>query len=383
MEHFDYIIAGGGASGLLLAYRLVQHPNLGKRSILILEKEPNKQNDRTWCYWEKGQGEWDDLLHARWDSVQFKSPAYQQTIDLKPASYKMIRSESWYDFINQALKKHPNITFKFENVVSYKESEEGVLVTTSDDDYVGRRLFNSILDWDTINQQQKYPVLQQHFLGWFVRTKAPVFDSKTATFMDFDIPQNGHTRFMYVLPISPTETLIEYTLFSKELLPKDEYKNALQAYLADKNITEYEIVDEEFGRIPMTCYPFSKHNTRRVLHIGSAGGWTKASTGFTFQNISRKTHALVAHLAADRSLKSFNKKNRFWYYDLLFLDVLATHNSRGAALFSRMFQKNKPEAIFSFLDDKSIWVQELNIMRSFPTLLFVKQLWKRLLAAVH
>ncbi|MGB0199303.1 MAG: lycopene cyclase family protein, partial [Flavobacteriaceae bacterium] len=372
MKDFDYIIAGGGASGLQLAYRMAQHPVLGKASILILEKNANKQNDRTWCFWEDGDGEWDDLLQSRWNAVQFNSPTHDQKIDLKPLSYKMIRSASWYDHIYKSLHKHPNIELKYESVMSFKEVQNGVEVTTSKSQYVGQLMFNSILDWDRLTQQQDYPVLQQHFLGWFVRTKAPVFDPETATFMDFDIPQNGHTRFMYVLPVSATEALIEYTLFSKELLPKDEYKNALHAYLADKNITEYEVVEEEFGRIPMTCYPFSQHNTRRLLHIGSAGGWTKASTGFTFQNINRKTQALVAHLAENKPLKSFNKKNRFWFYDLLFLDVLAAHNSRGAALFSRMFQKNKPEAIFSFLDDKSSWIQELNIMRSFPTWLFVK-----------
>jgi len=383
VKHFDYIIAGGGASGLQLAYRMAQHPVLGKASILILEKDANKQNDRTWCFWEDGDGEWDDLLQSRWNAVQFNSPTHDQKIDLKPLSYKMIRSASWYDHIYKTLQNHPNIQLKYESVASFKDTEDGVVVTTSESEYVGQQLFNSILDWERLTQQQKYPVLQQHFLGWFVRTKSPVFDPETATFMDFDIPQNGHTRFMYVLPVSATEALVEYTLFSKKLLPKDEYKNALHAYLADKNITDYKVVEEEFGRIPMTCYPFSQHNTHRMLHIGSAGGWTKASTGFTFQNINRKTQALVAHLAANKPLKSFNKKNRFWYYDLLFLDVLAAHNSRGAALFSRMFQKNKPEAIFRFLDDKSSWIQELNIMRSFPTWLFVKQLWKRLLRTVH
>lgn len=383
VKQFDYIIAGGGASGLQLAYRLVQHPDLSNKSILILEKDSNKKNDRTWCYWEKGHGEWDELLHAHWDSVQFKSPSHRQKIDLSPLSYKMIRSASWYDLIYKTLQNHSNCQIKHQSVEQFEETNDGVVVTTSEGQYVGEMLFNSIIDWDQITRQKKYPVLQQHFLGWFIKTQKPVFDAQTASFMDFDIPQKENTRFMYVLPTSTTEALIEYTLFSKELLTKDEYKGALKAYLDKKNIADYEIVEEEFGRIPMTCYPFAKNNSNRVLYIGSAGGWTKASTGFTFKNIDKKTKALVAHLAANKPLTAFNKKNRFWYYDLLFLDVLAAHNSKGSTLFSRMFQKNKPETIFSFLDDKSSWIQEFNIMRSFPTLLFVKQLWKRLLRSLH
>jgi lycopene beta-cyclase len=224
---------------------------------------------------------------------------------------------------------------KHQSVTEFKETKEGVVVTTSEDQYVGDMLFNSIIDWEQMTRQNKYPVLQQHFLGWFIKTKKPEFDAQTATFMDFDVSQKGNTRFMYVLPSSPTEALIEYTLFSKELLSREEYEGALKAYLETKNIVDYEILEEEFGRIPMTCYPFARNNTKRVHHIGSAGGWTKASTGFTFKNIGKKTKALVAHLAANKPLTAFNRKNRFWYYDLLFLDVLAAHNSRGSTLFSR------------------------------------------------
>ena len=133
----------------------------------------------------------------------------------------------------------------------------------------------------------------------------------------------------------------------------------------------------------MCSYPFWKHNSKNVHLIGSAGGWTKASTGFTFKNINRKTIALVDHISAKKTLTSFAKKNRFWWYDLLFLDVLSKHNHMGAKLFSAMFNKNSPKRIFQFLDEKSNFFQDILIMRSFPTLLFVKQFFKRLFGTYH
>jgi len=93
---------------------------------------------------------------------------------------------------------------------------------------------------------------------------------------------------MYVLPTSANEALLEYTLFSKDLLAKEEYETEIQNYIQKLGITEYEIIEKEQGNIPMTCYPFWQHNSKNILNIGSAGGWTKASTGYTFKNTVKK-----------------------------------------------------------------------------------------------
>ena len=44
---FDYIICGGGASGLLLAQQLIADPFFSDKDILLIEKEIKIQNDRT------------------------------------------------------------------------------------------------------------------------------------------------------------------------------------------------------------------------------------------------------------------------------------------------------------------------------------------------
>ena len=91
MQQLDFIILGGGASGLQLAYRLSNHNAFSNASILILESSIHKGNDRTWCYWETGDGEWDDLLQNQWNKVQFKSKNVNKTINLGNTSYKMLR----------------------------------------------------------------------------------------------------------------------------------------------------------------------------------------------------------------------------------------------------------------------------------------------------
>ena len=121
--------------------------------------------------------------------------------------------------------------------------------------------------------------------------------------MDFSIPQKGNTRFMYVLPFSETEGLVEYTLFSADTLAEQEYENAIKKYIEETlRCTEYEIVEKEKGNIPMSCYDFSAKNGNSLLHIGIAGGWAKASTGYTFMSTYRKTKELVAFLKKNKPL---------------------------------------------------------------------------------
>ena len=93
---------------------------------------------------------------------------------------------------------------------------------------------------------------------------------------------------MYVLPFSKTQALVEYTLFSAELLKDEEYEAAIKDYLLQLGVKDYKITEKEQGSIPMTAYPFWKHNSSNILHIGTSGGWTKASTGFTFKNLFGK-----------------------------------------------------------------------------------------------
>ena len=77
---------------------------------------------------------------------------------------------------------------------------------------------------------------------------------------------------MYVLPFSANEALIEYTLFSKDLLEKEEYENAMIDYLNENGSGDYTITEKEQGSIPMTAYDFSQHSNASLMHIGTAGG---------------------------------------------------------------------------------------------------------------
>ena len=379
MSQYDYIITGSGASGLMLAYRMANDSFFDNSSILIIDKEKKNSDDRTWCFWENGEGEWDELLHKSWDKILFESNTYKNTIPLQSYAYKMLRSGVFYDKLWNFINTKNNIRFIEDTVVNIEGSEDGAIVETLKSKYFTTKLLNSIDLNKKYTLQKKYPVLLQHFCGWFIETDKISFDDSTATFMDFTVDQKRNTRFMYVLPISPNKALFEYTLFSKEVLTKEEYEGELLKYLAIKSITEYTITEIEQGVIPMTSYKFWEQNSKNILHIGTVGGWTKASTGYTFKNTSKKTIQLIAFLKAENDFTHFRKKTRFWWYDLLLIDVLSSYNHLGSKLFSKLFQRNSLKKVFRFLDEETIFIEDLRIMLSMPPLRFIKALFRRVL----
>ena len=379
MQNYDYIITGSGASGLMLAYRMAKDSFFDNASILIIDKEKKTSNDRTWCFWENGEGEWDELLHKSWDKILFESNIYKNTIPLQSYAYKMLRSGIFYDKLWNFIDTKNNIRFIEDTVVDIKASTNGAIVETLKSNYFTTKLLNSIDLNKNYTLQKKYPVLLQHFCGWFIETDKNLFDDSTATFMDFTVDQKRNTRFMYVLPISPNKALFEYTLFSKEVLTKDEYEVELLKYLDTKFITEYTITEIEQGVIPMTSYKFWVQNSKNILHIGTVGGWTKASTGYTFKNTSKKTIQLIAFLKAENDFTHFRKKTRFWWYDLLLIDVLSSYNHLGSKLFSTLFKRNSLKNVFRFLDEETSFIEDLRIMLSMPPLRFIVALFRRVL----
>ncbi|MEJ1221680.1 lycopene cyclase family protein [Sediminicola sp. 1XM1-17] len=378
MDTFDYIIVGAGAGGFMLAEALGKDPFFKGKTILLLDKDSKSNNDRTWCFWENGMGDFDDILHKSWNNIYFGGPTYDARLDIAPYSYKMVRGIDFYSAYKNKIASYSNIAFRTDTVLDIEDRDQHVLVRTENTVYTAKKVFNSILDYKVLKAQTKYPLLQQHFIGWFIKTDKPVFDMDQATFMDFSIPQKGNTRFMYVLPFSETEALVEYTLFSESLLPEAEYEEAIATYIKEQlQCDAFTILEKEKGNIPMTCFDFNVFNSKNLLHIGMAGGWAKPSSGYTFRYAWKKTKLLVSYLKKDKPLHHFSKKDRFWYYDLLLLDILHRDNHKGESIFGTLFKNRSPQLIFKFLDEETNLWEELKIITACPIIDFTKALLRR------
>ena len=378
MQRYTFIFAGAGLSSLMTVYEMIQSGLFSEHKILLIDANSKKTNDRTWSFWEKNSGDFDDIFIQKYESATFKSNRYSRKLDLQPYTYKTVRGIDFYKKVFDLINKQPNIEFLEAKISTFSESKEGVEVQTSAGNFQAEKLFNSLYNPNLVDSQTKFPLVQQHFIGWFIKSKEAVFTPETATFMDFSIYQRETTRFMYVLPTSTTEALLEYTLFSPDLLKKEEYETGILAYIKDLGVEEYEIIEKEYGNIPMTCYPFWKHNTQNVLNIGSAGGWTKASTGYTFKNTTKKSKQVIHFLQNHSDFRKFHKTDKFWFYDLLLIDILFHKNQLGSTIFASMFKTAKASLIFKFLDEETSFWEDLKVIWQCPKMPFLHALWKRI-----
>ena len=98
---YDYIICGGGASGLVLASRICNDNYFEKKTVLLIEKEKKNTNYKTWCFWEKGKGEYDDIIFQSWQNAKFKTKDFKLNFSFNPFIYKMIKSKDFYSFMKK------------------------------------------------------------------------------------------------------------------------------------------------------------------------------------------------------------------------------------------------------------------------------------------
>lgn len=376
MQHFDYIFTGSGLSALTTVYEMQLSGKFENESILLIDEQTKKTNDRTWCFWDENNL-FEEIVSKKWNQAIFSNETFNRVLELKPYQYNKINGLDFYELVFKKISEHKNIHFLNQKVVDFTELGNHCIVQTESETFTSNKIFNSIYNPEVVKKQAKFPLIQQHFIGWFIKSKEAVFTPNCATFMDFSVAQKGNTRFMYVLPTSEHEALLEYTLFSKDLLLKEEYETEIQHYIQNLGITEYEIIEKEQGNIPMTCYPFWKHNTKNIINIGSAGGWTKASTGYTFKNATKKAKELVHFLISSSDFRKFHKMNKFWFYDLLLLDILSTKNELGSKIFSSMFKNGNSTVIFKFLDEETSFLEDLQVIWRCPKQLFIRAFFNR------
>ena len=384
MQHYHYIFTGSGLSALMTVYELLLSGKFDEKSILLIDENTKKANDRTWCFWDE-HNLFDEIVSKKWNQAIFANEKFNRVLELTPYQYKKINGLDFYELVFKKISEHKYIHFLNQKIVDFTELGNHCVVKTENETFTCNKVFNSIYNPKVVTAQNKFPLIQQHFIGLFIKSKEAVFTPNCATFMDFSVEQKGNTRFMYVLPTSENEALLEYTLFSRDLLSKEEYESEIKKYIENLGITEYEIIEKEQGNIPMACYPFWKHNTKNIINIGSAGGWTKASTGYTFKNAYKKSKALVQFLEKSIStsldmtdFRKFYKKDKFWFYDLLLLDILGSKNELGSKIFSSMFKSGNSTVIFKFLDEETSFSEDLQVIWRCPKMLFIKALFGRI-----
>ena len=368
---YDYIIAGAGCAGLSLAMHLIHSGKFRDKNILLVDQHPKQSNDRTWCFWQTGKSLFEPIVYKQWQQLFFYGDAFSKQLNIEPYKYKMIRGIDFYDFCLEEINRQPNFTVRFDKVEHVFSSDITTGIMLNGNAIHAEYIFNSILFQKPQLSENEYWLLQ-HFKGWIIETENNVFQPEVATLMDFRIDQQWGTAFCYVLPFTKNRALVEYTVFSPQVLPKEQYDVGLKNYLEQLlQLGSYKIIDEEFGVIPMTNFEFDA-GQNNIINIGTAGGQTKGSSGYTFNFIQKHSNELVQQLMRGKHPSLKTGSRRFSFYDSVLLNILYKNTLPGKLIFTRLFQKNQTSKVLRFLDNETSVADELKIISTLPTWPFTK-----------
>lgn len=376
IKHYNYIIAGGGLAGLSLAYAIAQTPELQDKSVLIIDRETKQRNDRTWSFWACESTMFDHIAKRTWKKINFISDTLNKQFNLTNYRYSTIRGIDFYNEVNQVLQQATNISFIFGEITEVGQNAEQVFTRIGEQVVYGDYLFDSLFRSELFHPYHAdYHYIQQHFKGYVIRTPRPFFDDSTITMFDFRTEQKDGVYFFYVLPYAQDLALVEYTGFSRDLLPEAEYDFELRDYIHNQlQITDYEIEETEAGVIPMTDFHF-ENRRGRIVRIGVQGGMSKPSTGYAFIRIQRQVERIM------RSLKGTGKpfyrvpyRPQFRIYDAMLLNIMHREGWKIAEIFSEMFRNNPIERNLRFLDEQTHFGEDLLIMASVPPLPFLESI---------
>ena len=378
-QHYDYIIAGAGAAGLSLAWKLLQSPLQDKKT-LIVDSTLEAENDKTWCFWDAGEPPFSDIIHKMWDRVEVSihDSSYSQKLESYP--YYCLRSIDFREKILDSLRSHHSFELLECTINELGSSEKSARMHAGGQSFTADYIFQSCFAPDEYRTNApRYPLLQ-HFVGWEVESSRDVFDERTFTLMDFDETFSDGLAFMYLLPWSGNTCLIEYTVFSDSLLKREKYEEKISIYLNNRfNLKpiDYRIRRKEQGKIPMQDLPEALWYDDKIVNMGTMGGVTKPSTGYTFKRIQDQTDTIMEGLLSGNgpTVKSPSPK-RFQAYDLWLLQIIHDHPADALEVFHQLFKRNSVDEIFRFLGEQTDLLQDLKIMKSVPYLPFLRAIWK-------
>jgi lycopene beta-cyclase len=376
MKHFDLGILGAGAAGLSLALALTSSP-LKDCSILLVDKSTKDSNDRTWSYWTDEPDAYDGIRRHAWKKMKFSAQGVELKFDLMPYRYQMVRGLDFYRYAKGKLAAFPNVEWLTGTVESVTDGADKAIFRVGGEEYSAEWVFDSRILPDSIDvQPDSYNYLKQHFLGWEVESVERVFDPDMFTMFDLCASGEDGFCFYYILPFTPTRALVEFTVFSEHLWEENRYVDALSAYLDEAlGAGKYQVLEQERGVIPMTDHPFPRRLGNRVMSIGTLAGRVKPSTGFAFFRIQRDSKAIVRSMLKNEhpfNVPDDSPRRRF--YDALLLEVLHYQSTRAPEIFTRLFQRNPIRRILNFLDEKTTFLEEVQIIASLPRGPFLRAL---------
>jgi len=356
MKDFDYVIIGGGCAGLSLAYEFEIHKKLENKTLAVIEPRSEYKRDKTWSFWKTIPHNFDDCVKKSWENFTINISNKTKHIKCNRYPYQSIDSGLFYEKINTKLNENKNISF-------HKDIKEINLENSF--------IFNSVPEFKADKNS-----LWQHFCGFEIETKKNFFDDGIINLMDFDCEQKNNIHFFYTLPFTKNKALVETTWLSNmNDNSLKNYDDQINDYIKNRlKLSEYKINYKEEGFIPLFYGENSREKNK--INIGTAGGMTRLSTGYTFLNIQEHSKYITKNIDDPGSAKIYEIGKKYNFLDKIFLRVLKKNPEKMPNIFFDIFEESSNTAI-KFLSNKSNIIEDFSIILKMPKWIFVKALFEK------
>ena len=277
MTEFDYVVAGGGLQGGLLALALRHHQP--SATIALLERADRLGGNHTWCLHDcdiPGTARpWlRPLLTYRWNGYRILFPNASHTLD---DAYSGVSSERLHEVVRGALEAAEGSELLFGAEVRELGSDRVILAT-------GEELRGTVVV-DARGGRARpadAPSGYQKFFGMELELdEAHGLDLPIV--MDARVDQTRGYRFMYVLPMAERRVLVEDTYFNESpALDPAPLEGEVRAYAQERGWTISRVVRTEQGVLAMPWSERIDPPGHGPLQAGYRGGWYHPGTGYSF-----------------------------------------------------------------------------------------------------
>lgn len=342
----NIVIVGAGLSGLLTAWRCLDvNPEL---SIEVVEASDRIAGDHTWSFnltdvaeelrdWIK------PFIAYRWDSYDVKFPKRERTLDI---TYCTGNSDTLRACVQPHIESG-RLKVRLNTSVETLGSDYVVLKG-------GEKLSaKCVLDARGFEPNEDVFLGYQKFVGHVIKTKAP-HGVKRPIIMDATVEQLGGYRFVYCLPYSDTELLVEDTYYTDGPdLRSQEVDARIKDYITDQlGVDQYEVVRRETGVLPITLAVDEAHGIdismekTEAARLGMTGGYYHAVTGYSLPEAVKS-----ANVVCDMIVKNKPDFGAAVLHEMAYHRVDHYHEEKFLRLLNRMlFRAAKPEKRYAVLE---------------------------------
>jgi lycopene beta-cyclase len=267
------IIVGGGLSGCLAAMAIARRRSAVE--LLLLEQGETFGGNHTWSFFDPdvpAELRWvlDGIGSVRWPAHDVHFPRRSRTI---PVGYNSIRSADLDRAVRAALR--PDQYRLGANIQTLDPSSvllEGKAIRA-----------NAVIDARGPAAMPGLDLAWQRFVGRYYRFSKP-HGLNRPVIMDATVEQLDGYRFVYKLPVSPTEMLIEDTYYSATpVLDREAILDRIEVIAAKAGIGPREMVEEESGVLPIVLGGDIERlwEGERIPRLGLRGGFFHPTTSYS------------------------------------------------------------------------------------------------------